>query len=155
DNKPSKFRLIAFEDIRFDVMQEWRVKRIFPKVGTGAFYGESQSFKSFGAMDVGLHVACGWTWAGRAVEQCPVVYIAAEGGSGLRKRKAGWEKKHKAELPDKVPFYLIDAAPNLGTGDEDLKELIASSESAGVRPGIIFVDTVAQSMGPGDENGAG
>ena len=54
-----------------------------------------------------------------------------------------------------MPFHLIEVAPNLGAGTGDLKELIASIEAAGVRPGAIAIDTVAQSMGVGDENNTG
>jgi AAA domain len=93
-------------------------------------------------------------WAGRRVVQAPAIYIAAEGAAGLRKRKIGWELAHDG-LPDNVPFHLIEVAPNLGAGIGDLKELIASIEAAGIKPGAIAIDTVAQSMGLGDENNTG
>jgi hypothetical protein len=72
----------------------------------------------------------------------------------LHKRKIGWELAHDG-LPDNVPFYVVKVAPNLGAGIGDLKELIASIEAAGVRPGAIAIDTVAQSIGAGDENNTG
>lgn len=83
-----------------------------------------------------------------------MVYIAAEGAAGLRKRKIGFEQTHD-KLPESVPFYLISATPNLGTGQDDLAGLIASIEAAGVKPGLIVIDTLVQSIGAGDENGAG
>jgi hypothetical protein len=98
----------------------------------------------------------GGLWAGRDVEQGPVVYIAAEGAGGIRKRIAGL-KKDRAEkgLPADVPFYLLTVAPNLGTGEGDRIELIRCIETLGIRPAAIAIDTTSQSMGGADENNVG
>ncbi len=93
-------------------------------------------------------------WAGRRVTQAPVVYIAAEGSGGVKKRKVGFEKANP-NLPAHVPFYLVSAAPNFGTGQEDRRALIASIEAVGIIPGLIIIDTLAQTLGAGDENGGG
>jgi hypothetical protein len=151
---PRKFALEPFEAIVFESREEWLVKRLIPREGVGVFYGASQSFKSFVVSDLALHIALGWDWAARRVTQAPAVYIAAEGAAGLRKRKIGFERSH-SNLPAHVPFYLISAAPNLGTEQGDLAPLMAAIEGAGVTPGLIIVDTLAQSLGAGDENGAG
>lgn len=149
-----KFTLEPFGSIIFESAGEWLVKRMLPRQGVGAFYGASQSFKSFLVSDLALYVALGWEWAGRRVTQAPAVYIAAEGAAGLRKRKVGFERSH-GDLPATVPFYLISAAPNLGTEQGDLAALIAAIEAEGVAPGLIVVDTLAQALGAGDENGGG
>ena len=92
---------------------------------------------------------------GRRVQQAPAIYVAAEGAAGLRKRKVGFERANAGRLPGKIPFFLISAAPNLGTEQGDLASLIAAIEAAGVKPALIVVDTLAQSLGGADENGAG
>jgi hypothetical protein len=117
------------------VSDEWRVKRVIPRQGVGAFYGASQAFKSFIAQDLSFHVALGWECAGRRVTQAPVIYIAAEGANGVRKRKVGFEQANQDRLPGEVPFFLISVAPNLGTEKGDLETLIADIEASGVRPG--------------------
>ena len=152
--KKPKFQLTPFNDIKFETTNEWLVKKLLPRKGVAAIYGASGSVKTFILLDLLLHGALGWPWGGRRVVQTPTIYIAAEGAAGLRKRKIGWELAHDG-LPDNVPFHLIEVAPNLGAGIGDLKELIASIEAAGVRPGAIAIDTVAQSMGAGDENNTG
>lgn len=149
-----KFVIEPFEAIRFNSCEEWLVKRLVPRRGVGVFYGASQSFKSFVVSHLALHVALGWEWAARRVTQTPAFYIAAEGAAGLRKRKVGFEIAHR-DLPSPVPFYLIPAAPNLGTERGDLEPLIVAIEATGVPPGLIVVDTLAQSLGGGDENGGG
>jgi hypothetical protein len=156
--KPPKFPLTPFEEIKIGLAQEWCVKKLLPRRGVAAFYGASGSAKTFLLLDACLHVALGLPWAGRRVQQAPVVYIAAEGAGGIPKRIEGWRKTHKEELHEcgeKVPFHLVTVAPNLGTGDADLKELIASIEATGVRPGLIAIDTLSQSLGSGDENNSG
>jgi hypothetical protein len=152
---PKRFELIPFDQIKFDGVEEWLVKGLLPRHGVGAFFGAKSAFKSFAAQDLAMHVACGWNWAGRRVMQAPVVYIAAEGAGGLRKRKAGFELHHAEHLPGIVPFHLIATAPNLGQGTADLEALTEAVAKANVKPGLIVIDTLAQTLGSAEENGAG
>ena len=122
---PKTFTLIPFEQIKFDGQEEWLVKKLLPRQGVAVFFGARSTFKSFAAIDCGLRVAIGWNWAGRRTIKAPVVYIAAEGAAGVRKRKIGFELQHGEYLPEAVPFYMVAAAPNLGTGEDDLRSLIA------------------------------
>jgi hypothetical protein len=152
---PTRFRLIPFGEITMPAASEWRIKKLLPKCGVGLFYGQSMTLKSFLAVDSNLHIAIGWNWAGRRVTQAPAVYIAAEGAAGVRKRKLGFELHHAEHLPESVLFFLIETAPNLGTWKDDLNALISAVEMRGVTPGIITIDTLAQTLGGGEENGAG
>lgn len=153
--KPRRtFYLEPFEDIQFIGGEEWLVKRVLPRRGVAVIFGKSQSFKSFVALDLACRIAAGWEWAGLKVAQAPVIYIAAEGAAGTRKRKVGWTWTN-SNVPDKLPFRLISDAPNLGAAEGDLPDLIRSVEEAGIAPGVLFVDTLAQTLGGGDENGSG
>lgn len=153
---PAKtFTLEPWSAITFDGREEWAVKRTLPRRGLAALFGKPGSFKSFIASHIALCVALGWPWAGRRVTQAPVIYIAAEGAAGLRKRKAGLELAFGERLPAPVPFHLIAAAPNLGSEEGDRAALVSAIEEAGVSPGLIVLDTLAQTLGAGDENGAG
>jgi AAA domain len=120
DAPQKRFELIPFDKIKMPESSEWRIKKLFPKCGVGLFYGQSMTLKSFLAVDSNLHIAIGWNWAARTVTQAPAVYIAAEGAAGVRKRKIGFELHHAEHLPEHVPFFLIETAPNLGTGQDDL-----------------------------------
>jgi hypothetical protein len=150
-----RFELVPDDQIVLSATSEWLVKKLVPKCGVGIFYGASMTLKSFVAIDLNRHVAIGWNWAGRAVSQAPTIYIAAEGAAGVRKRKIGFDLHHDQHLPQTVPFFLIEAAPNLGTGNADLLELIRAVESARVTPGMITIDTLSKTLGGGEENGAG
>jgi RecA/RadA recombinase len=151
---PPRFRLERWAEIEFEPRQEWLIKRVLPRRGLAAIYGKPGSFKSFIALHIVLCVALGRPWAGRRVVQGSVVYIAAEGAAGLRKRKAGYVKAWD-DLPTDIDFALVSAAPNLGTDPGDLPALIAAVERAGIEPVAIVVDTVAKTIGAADENGSG
>ncbi len=154
-----KFKLETIPDILAEfanAKEEWLVKKFWPARGVAVIYGKARSFKSFLAIDLGLAVAGGVDWAGRKTKQAAVVYIAAEAPAGVRKRIAG-RLAARDDLPpyDSIPFRMIPAAPNLGAGQDDLSELIASIDTTEVVPGLIVIDTLAQTIGAGDENGAG
>ena len=148
-----KYVLETFGAISFDAKEEWLVKKILPRQGVAALYGRFGSYKSFLAADIAFSVASGKEWAGHRVTGAPVVYIAAEGAAGFRKRVAGI--KARAGLLPNVPFYLISAAPNLGTQSGDVELLAADIEFAGAAPGLIVLDTLAAMLASADENGAG
>jgi hypothetical protein len=149
-----KFPLITWPDIAFEAASEWLVDDVFPRVGLACLYGGPGAVKTFILLDLFLRIARGGLWGGREVAQAPVVYIAAEGSGGIKKRIAGLKHADQG-LPADIPFFLITVAPNLGTGDGDLKELIANIETAGIRPGAIAIDTAAQSIAGADENSKG
>ena len=149
-----KFPLEHWRDITFDGHEEWLIKRVLPSVGVAVLYGKPASFKSFVASHIALCSALEWPWAGRRTARAAVVYIAAEGAAGLRKRKAGYVSAH-ANLPPEIDFALVSAAPNLGNDEGDTPTLIEAIESAGVSPGLLVLDTLAQTLGGSDENGAG
>lgn len=56
----------------------------------GRMNGPSGHGKSFVALDLAACVATGRDWHGKAVEAVPVLYVAAEGARGLRKRVRAW-----------------------------------------------------------------
>jgi hypothetical protein len=148
------FKFERWGEIAFNVDEEYLIDGILPKQGVGLLYGASQTFKSFIATHMGLHVARAQPWAGRQTEGAPVVYLAAEGAPGLRKRKAGYVNTGRVPA-DGVDFALVSAAPNLGTADGDFDRLVATIKSAAIKPGLIIVDTIAKVIGGADENGAG
>lgn len=153
-DEPRKFQLEPWEAIKFAGGEEWAIKRLLPRRGIAAIYGKPGSLKSFVAVHASLSIAMGREWAGRRVSQAPVIYLAAEGAGGLRKRKEGYVRAWP-ELPADVPFYLISSSPNLGADPGDVQQLISDIEAAGVSPGLIVLDTLAQTLGGNDENGAG
>src|ERR1700675_3778031 len=81
-----RFELIPFNKIAFDTTPAYLVKGIVPRVGLCVFWGPPKCGKSFLVFDMLMHVALGWPYRERRVQQGPIVYCAFEGQTGLRNR---------------------------------------------------------------------
>lgn len=131
----------------------------------GAFsvvYGESNVGKTFFAMDLAFHVAAGADWHGHRVpggekKLGPVLYIAAEGGSGIFNRVEAMRRESPAlvqRIEDNGDFVLVSAPLDLCTSNDAEHLLTAIREGMDRMPCLIVVDTLARTMGNGDENQA-
>ena len=122
-------------------------------IGLGSLtlvYGPSNSGKTFFVIDLAMHIAAGFPYRGQKVRMGQIVYIAAEGGGGIRNRIAAM-KKAKPTLCQHDNFYLLPTALDFhAVGDADaLCRAMPEGKIA-----LIVVDTMARSMGNGDENSA-
>ena len=119
-------------------------------LGMGSFsclYGPSNVGKTFVVVDIGCAVALGEEWAGHRTTPGTVVYVAAEGGNGILNRLAAVRKQRPALAH--ADFYCLRAPVDIH-GDVDpgaLCELIRP-----LKPSLLIIDTLARSMGDGDEN---
>jgi hypothetical protein len=127
----------------------WLVKRVIPAESMGMLYGASGTFKSFIALDAALHVAHGLPWLGRKTAQGPVVYIAAEGGSGLWSRVLAWHRARSLHW-QQVPFYVVPIAVDLRA---DAWRIVDAAQAIGITPQLVVVDTLSQTYA-GEENSA-
>ena len=133
-----------------DLEEFWRVDDLLPFEGFGEFYGAPGCGKTFLALDLGLSVATGRPWMGHSVEQCPVVYVASEGGRrAARNRIVAWQVEMR--VSDTSLFECAAANFSLPDGAGPLIEAI---KARGISPGLVIVDTLNQNFGGGDENSA-
>ena len=118
--------------------------------GLSVLYGPSNSGKTFVAIDIATHIGCGKFWRGNRVKPGPVVYVAAEGGGGIRNRISAI-KQAMSEMVSTTEFYLLPTHLDLhGSGDA-----VALCQALPTKaPALIVIDTLARSMGAGDENSA-
>lgn len=128
----------------------WLIKNIIPSDSVGMVFGASQAFKSFVTLDAALHVARGLPWLGRRTKQGPVIYIAAEGGSGIWKRIEAWHKARRLIFDDSVPLRVLPLAVDLRT---DAWRVVEAVQVLGIHPAMVVVDTVSQTYS-GEENSA-
>ena len=115
-----RFRLVAFDRITVGAERVYLVKGIIPAAGLVVVWGPPKCGKSFWTFDLVMHVALGWKYRGRRVQQGPVVYLALEGGEGFRARIEAFRQTFLPEIPDPVPFYLVADALNLVKDHPDL-----------------------------------
>ncbi len=111
--------------------------------------GYHGSGKSFLALDWALCVATGKAWQGRPVATPgPVLYVAAEGASGLDGRVSAWEYAWQHEADD---LHVLPFAVNLRHAG-GVRELAAAAKDMGAR--LLIIDTLARSIVGSDENSA-
>jgi hypothetical protein len=148
--RAGRFKLERFCDIEFDEGNEWLVEGIIPQHGCVGIIGDSGSGKTHVVAALNYSVATGTPWAGKAVRKNVAIYVTGEGVNGYRKRiKAQRQRFGEAD----IPYYLISESPNLGSADGDAQLLIARiREQVSGSVGLVTLDTIARSMGPGDEN---
>jgi hypothetical protein len=143
-------RLLGLQELReANGRIEWLVKNAIPKVSLGALFGAMGTFKSFVAADLGLHVAHGLRWLGRRTVKAPVIYIAAEGGSGLWGRVEAWHRERSLQWTE-APFYVVPTALDLSA---EASRVVQAAKRLGVQPGLVVIDTLSQTLA-GDENAA-
>jgi hypothetical protein len=85
--------------------------------------------KSFWTFHMVMHVALGWKYRGRRVQQGAVVYLALEGGKGFEARIEAFRQRHLPEHHDQVPFFLIADALNLVKDHSELIWLHSAASS--------------------------
>ncbi len=87
--------------------QEWLIQGVVREDGLALLFGPPAEGKSFVAIDWALCVATGKPWLDKyPVKQGHVVYVAAEGGGGIRKRVAAWKQFHCISHVPEVTWYL-------------------------------------------------
>lgn len=141
--------LVPWHDLQ-DVKVKWLVKDMLPAKSFSAIYGKSGAGKSFFAMYLAAMVAAGREAFGCSVEQGDVVYLALEGGAGLRRRRDALMQRYN--LPDDLPVHFVKAQMNLRSSLDDLNALIEVIRERNIKPAVIFVDTLARAYAGGEEN---
>jgi DNA-binding MarR family transcriptional regulator len=145
------FALLSDAELDTLAPPTWLVDGMVPTGGLVVAFGPSGCGKTFLALDWAYCIATGLPWYGRQTEPGYVVYIAAEGHSGLRPRRDAWKQARGATTVDRIRF-LPQAVNLLDKSAQDrLRRTIASLPEA---PKLIVVDTMARTMVGGDENTA-
>ena len=145
---------LAFDEIVPDYTDKDLIEDFLEIGAFSVMYGAPNAGKSFIALDMAFAVASGRSWAGRYTKQGAVVYIAAEGGQGVKNRVEALRQRYQASG---VPFYLIPCPVNLMSSAEDARALVAILEEVSAKHGgiaLVVVDTLARTMGGADENSA-
>lgn len=108
--------------------------------------GPSGHFKSFVALDFAGHIGTGRDWHGHKTSQGLVVYIVAEGASGMRKRVRAWEQHYGTAMSGVKflprPVQAGDAAA--------WAVLVAACRK--IRPALVIIDTQARATVGTEEN---
>jgi hypothetical protein len=118
-------------------------------------YGESNCGKTFFMTDLAMHIAWGQPWRGRAIDPGGVVYVALEGGFGIKNRVVAFRKHHRL-IGVNLPFAVVPSSINLLDPNADanrLIELIKHAAEQIEKPiRMVVIDTLSRALAGGNEN---
>jgi RecA-family ATPase len=146
----STFRIWSIADLEQEPEPEWLIEPFLMVDSQAVLFGAPGDGKSFVALSFALCVASGRKWLGHEVKQGPVLYVAAEGGRGMKKRVRAWLKANG--MHDVPEMFFLREAPQLRKPN-DLKKLQKTIDQP-QKPVLIVLDTVARTMVGADENSA-
>lgn len=130
------------------------IKGIIHRGTMSVLIGAPGGGKTFLGLDWSYHIAKGLPWAGKAVHQGAVVYLAAEAGNMIMSRLAALQQ-HYGPLGD-APLYVIPCSADFAHGPEDAKAVLALildiEKQSGQKVEFFVVDTLNRAMSGGDEN---
>ncbi|KYK45278.1 hypothetical protein A1D31_35145, partial [Bradyrhizobium liaoningense] len=168
DSKASRLgsRFTYIESLRGIVLDalDWCVKYFVARGTTSVATGLWGTGKTAVFSDIGLHVGHGFDWRGRKVAKGVVIYVALENSQDVERRVATWcdtmEKDGRdlsggAFVVYRGPCRLYDPS---GKPTQDERDLIKVANMAAAHYGLpvamIVIDTLAQSIMPGNDNDA-
>lgn len=136
------------EKLEFD----WLIEGIVERNKIGLIVAPPAVGKTFVALDMGLSITTGKAWHGHEVKVAPVIMIAGEGYSGLKRRAKAWETENTSI--ENTPFYVSSCPVQLFNRESaeivnKHIEIIAAENAT--NPGLIIIDTLARNYG-GAEN---
>jgi hypothetical protein len=142
----AKFPMLRVDQIvQIDADFEYLIDDLFPRFGLALIWRAPKTGKSFWILDIVLHVALGWPYRDRHVEQGTIIYLGLEGQRGLRKRVLAFIRHHFGDEVRAIPFRLILVPINLVTDAKALIEEI-KHELGDERPAAVVIDTLARAM---------
>lgn len=146
-----RFRLLSRDELDALPPLGWTVRDVLPETGIAAIYGEPGSGKSFLALDLVAKISSEVkSWFGRPATQRDVVYVALEGGRGVKQRLLAWDAVNERRA-DKIKVLLEGF--NLLNGEH--VATFAEVVTAACDPGaVVIIDTLAQATAGADENSA-
>ena len=131
--------------------REYVIKGLLDRGALIEMYGDTNSGKTFTALDFAEHIVHRWDWRGRKVHGGGVVYVAVEGGLGLDERLIAFRQHYGIDQAN-VPLYIIPAAIDLCSADSDTKILIDEIMRLDTVQ-LVVIDTLSRALAGGDENG--
>jgi hypothetical protein len=147
--KPLLFKFFRDDELETLPDPEWLIEGILPLGAFGVLFGTPGVGKTFVALGMAKSIAAGQPWLGREVKKGPVLYIAAEGRSGLKSRKRAWNQEHESKNCQQM-FYLPQ--PVQLADETQLTAFLTSIEAFANEPVLLVIDTLARCFVGFDEN---
>lgn len=148
---PGPLRLYSTSELLVLPPPEWLIRDIMPAGGLVGLYGQPGTGKSFIAIDMAMAVGTGTPWHGYLTKHGYVIYVSAEGGSGIGKRVLAWLLEHQLTPSQARVAWLTESIP-VHNGSEDMDVLMGRiTDEIDEQPALVIIDTLARCF-DGDEN---
>lgn len=122
-----------------------------PEAAVGVLAGKFGSYKSFVTVSWACSLASARNWLDKAEFAVPeavkVLYVAAEGASGMKLRKRAWTKRFGDIPRGNLAFYPRAVNLTDSAAVEDLEQAIAAREFK-----VVVIDTLHRSAPGAEEN---
>src|ERR1035437_428981 len=150
-SQPGPLRLYSTQELIGMPAPTWLIDPIIPAGGFVALVGQPGAGKSFIALDMAMSVAAGGFWQGHPVAQGYVLYVSAEGGTGVGKRAKAWLQTKGLTPRDADMAWMVEPV-YVRPGSDGMNTLLTRLEEELVQvPTLIVLDTLARCL-EGDEN---
>lgn len=129
------------------------IEGVIGRAAMAVLYGDSNSGKTFVAIDMGAAVCRLVEWLGRPTAGGLVLYLATEAEASVRLRLKAYQRRHGVKVPG---FVIVQSPVNLYDGDADVTAVISLvNELEGKLGGkveLIIGDTLARISAGANEN---
>lgn len=125
---------------------EWLVEGILHRQSLSWLIGPPGCGKSFIALDIAGCVGSGLIWKTHVTSQGPVLYLVAEGVSGIRPRVRAWEHDRGTKM-ENVSFLPVAVQAAEASAWQGLVDLVTE-----LQPSLVVLDTQARVTVGFDEN---
>ena len=116
-------------------------------------YGDSNSGKTFFAIDMACAIARGVPWMSRLTESGLVVYLATESPETVKARVQAYQKHHECVVPN---LLIVQVPVNFHEGDVDVHRVVTLIKDAEKRTNttcrLVIGDTLARISAGANEN---
>lgn len=129
------------------------VQDVITKGSSSVFYGDSNSGKTFLAIDMCCAIALGRDWMGKKTEQNIALYLATESANSVLTRINAYQKFHQVKLEN---LYVVTVPLNFFRSDDDIVKVVELikriEEERGMKVAITVSDTLARIASGANEN---
>lgn len=153
----SRFGAVSWQDIDAPgPVYEELIEDVLTEGELSLLLGESQSGKSFLAIDIAMAVGRGIPWFGHNVRKGGVIYQAGESAVGVRRQRLPAYRRHFDVAHERIPFVLLQDPLDLYSGDDPTDAFIDECRHWGRTFGeplrLIVIDTLNKAHPGANEN---
>lgn len=129
------------------------VEGVIGRNAMAVLYGDSNSGKTFLAIEMGAAIGLGSEFMGRRTAGGVVIYLATEAAASVELRLKAYQRRHGVRVPG---FVIVQSPINLFDGDADTAAVIALVDeietAIGEKVALIIGDTLARISAGANEN---